>query len=100
MPEVTLKLPSWIADRLGVKSSGWLTLQKDVAEGSTVSDFLMGMVSDYPGFREVVCDPGTGLLTQQVSMVLNNRLLTFEEVTHTKLTKGDTITLTPIYVGG
>lgn len=100
MPMVTLKLPSWIASKLGAKSSGWLTLEKEVAEGTTVNDFLMGMVAAYPGFREAVYNPDTGLPTEQVNFVLNDRLLTFREMTQIKLTNGDTIMLIPLYTGG
>ncbi len=100
MAEVRLKLPSWIAAKLGAKSSGWLTLEKEVGEGTTISDFLMGMVMTYPGFRQAVYNPDTGLVNEQVNVVLNDRLLTFREMPQTKLTDGDTIVLLPLYYGG
>ena len=100
MSKVTLKLPSWIAAKLEVKSSGWLTLEKEVAEGTTINDFLMDMVVDYPGFREAVYNPDTGLPTEQVNFVLNDRLLTFQEMSKIRLTDRDTIILIPLYFGG
>ena len=100
MHKVALKLPSWIAARLDANSSGWLTLEKEVAEGTTINDFLMGMVVAYPGFREAVYNPDTGLPTEQVNFVLNGRLLNFREMSQIILTDGDTIVLIPLYYGG
>jgi len=100
MPKISLKLPSWIAAKLGATSSGWLTLEKEVAEGITVSDFLMDMVLTYPGFRETVYDPDAGLATEQVNFVLNDRLLNFRELSQIRLNDGDSILLIPLYSGG
>lgn len=100
MAKIKLRLPSWIAAKLEVKSSGWLTLEKEVGEGSTISDFLVGMVMTYPGFREAVYNPDAGLVNEQINVVLNDRLLTFREISRAKLIDGDTIVLLPIYYGG
>ena len=100
MPKVTLELPSWIAAKLEAKSSGRLTLEKEITEGTTINDFLMDMVVAYPGFREAVYNPDTGLPTEQVNFVLNGRLLTFQDMSQIKLTDRDTIILIPLYFGG
>ncbi len=100
MSKVTLKLPSWIAAKIEAKSSGWLNLEKEVAEGATIIDVLMGLVAVYPGFREAVYNPDTGLPTEQLNFVLNNRLLTFREVSQIRLNDGDIILLIPLYYGG
>jgi len=100
MPKVTLKLPSWIAAKLDMNSSGWLTLEKEVAESTTINDFLLGMVAAYPGFREAVYNPDTGLPIEQLNFVLNNRLLTYREMSEIKLSNGDTVILIPLYTGG
>ncbi len=57
MAKIKLRLPSWIAAKLEAKSSGWLTLEKEVGEGSTISDLLAGIVMTYSGFREAVYNP-------------------------------------------
>ncbi len=100
MGKVRLKLPSWIAAMLGKKESDWLTLEKEIEEDATVSDLLKSLVSTYPGFRQVVFNPDAGHLNDQLTVVLNDRLLTFQEVMQTKLADGDTIVLLPIYFGG
>jgi len=100
MLKVRLRLPSWIATVIEPKSTGWLTLEKEVTEGITINDFLLDMVAGYPGFRGAVYNPDTGLPTEQVNFVLNNRLLTYCEMSEIKLSDGDTIILIPLYTGG
>ncbi len=100
MIKIKLRLPSWIAAKLEVKSSGWLTLEKEVGEGSTIGDFLAGMVMTYSGFRETVYNPDAGLVNEQINVVLNDRLLTFQEISQVKLSDGDIIALLPLYYGG
>ncbi len=100
MAKIKLRLPSWIAARLEAKSSGWLTLEKEVAADATINDFLAGLVKTYPGFREAVYNPEAGLVNEQITVVLNDRLLTFQEISAVKLSDGDTIVLLPLYYGG
>ncbi len=100
MGRVRLKLPSWIATMLDEKASDWLTLEKEIEEDATISDLLTSLVATYPGFRQAVFNPDTGHLNDQINVVLNDKLLTFQEVTQTKLRDGDTIVLVPIYYGG
>jgi molybdopterin converting factor small subunit len=100
MPAVSLKLPSWIAAKLGENASGWFSLDREITESTTIEGLLKEMVAAYPGFREVVYNPDTGLPTEQVNFVLNDRLLTYREVSQIKLAEGDVIMLIPLYTGG
>ncbi len=100
MPKVRLELQPWLATKLKVKSSDWLTLEQEVVEGTTVNDFLISMAVSYPNFRDSVYNPGKGLVTEQINFVLNDRLLTFQEISQTRLTDGDTILIIPLYAGG
>jgi hypothetical protein len=100
MPLVTLKLPSWIAVKLGLKSSGWLSLETTVGENTCVVDVLNQMVATYPGFRESVYNPDIGLPTEQVNFFLNNLLLNYRDLSRIKLSDGDVIILIPLYTGG
>jgi len=100
MGRVRLELPSWVAAMLDAKVPGWLTLGKEIGEDATIDDLLSSLVVTYPGFRQAVFNPDTGHLNDQINVVLNDRLLTFQEVTQTKLRDGDTIVLVPIYFGG
>ncbi len=100
MGRVRLKLPSWVAAMLDAKAPGWLTLEKEIEEDATISDLLTSLVATCPGFRQAVFNPDTGHLNDQINVVLNDKLLTFQEMTQTKLRDGDTIVLVPIYYGG
>ncbi len=100
MGKVCLELPSWVAVMLDAKVPGWLTVEKEIAEDATAISLLMSLVSTYPGFRQALFNPDTGHLNDQVNVILNDKLLTFQEVTQTKLRDGDTIMLVPIYFGG
>ena len=100
MGRIRLKLPSWVAVMLDAKASGWLTLEKEIEEDTTISDLLSDLVVTYPGFRQAVFNPDTGHLNDQINVVLNDKLLNFREVTEKKLIDDDTIVLLPIYYGG
>ena len=100
MTKIKLRLPSWIAAKLEVKSSGWLTLEKEVGEGSTISDLLVGIVMTYPGLRETVYSPDTGLVDKRINVALNDHFLNSVEISRAKLSDGDTILLLPSIWGG
>ncbi len=95
-----LKLPSWIAAKLGFACSGWLTLEEPVKEGTTLAGFLDGMAAAYPGFRDAAYNPAAGIVTEQVNVALNGRVLDYREISQVKLGDGDDIMLVPIYYGG
>ena len=98
--KIKLRLSSWIAAKAEVKHSGWLTLEKEVEEGSTIRDLLVGLVMTYPSLREAVYSPDTGLINERIKVALNDHLLTSHEVLRAKLSEGDTIILLPSSWGG
>jgi molybdopterin converting factor small subunit len=100
MPKINLELPSWITAKLNGNTSGRGIIEREILEGATVNDFLTDLATTYPGFRKAVYNPDTGSVTEQLSLVLNGRLLTFREILETTLSQGDTIVLIPIYSGG
>ena len=100
MTKIKLRLPSWIAAKLEAKSSGWLTLEKEVGEGSTINDLLVGIVMTYPGLREAVFSPDTGLVDKRINVALNDHFLNSREISLAKLSDGDTILLLPSIWGG
>ena len=100
MMKIKLRLSSWIAAKVEVEHSGWLTLEKEVGEGSTISDLLVGIVMTYPGLREAVYSPDTGLVGERINVALNDHLLDSREISRAKLSDGDTIILLPSSWGG
>ncbi len=100
MIKIKLRLSSWVAAKLGDEHSGWLTLEKEVGEGSTISDLLAGIVMTYPGLREAVYSPDTGLVDERINVALNDHFLNSREISQVKLSDGDTIFLFPSHWGG
>ncbi len=100
MVHVRIRLPSHIAKMLGVETTGWLELDREIEEGTTVRELLSILVLTRPGFRESVFNPDVGLVNEQTNVVLNEELLTFAEISETKLANNDTVALQPIYSGG
>ncbi len=80
--------------------TGWSGIEREVADGTTVLELLSDLAAAYPEFRESVFNPDVGTLNEQIGVVLNDVLLTFEEVNHTRLVDEDIVTLLPIYSGG
>jgi molybdopterin converting factor small subunit len=100
MIKIKLRLSSWVAAKLGDENSGWLTLEKEVGEGSTISDLLAGIVMTYPGLREAVYSPDTGLVDKRINIALNDLFLNSREISQVKLSDGDTVFLFPLSWGG
>ena len=100
MIKIKLRLSSWVAAKLGDEHSGWLTLEKEVGEGSTISDLLVAIVMTYPGLREEVYSPDTGLVDERINVALNDQLLDSREISRAKLSDGDTIILLSSSWGG
>jgi len=100
MIQIKLRVPSWIAGQLEAQSSDQCKLDKEVEEGTTINELLAEMSVTYPGFRETVYNPDAGLVTEQIVVALNNRLLTFQEISRMHLSDGDSIDLLPLYYGG
>jgi molybdopterin converting factor small subunit len=100
MIKIKLRLSSWVAAKLGEGHSGWLTLEKEVGEGSYISDILAGIVTTYPGLREAVFNPDTGLVEERINIALNDQVLNSRDMSQVKLSDGDTIMLLPSHWGG
>jgi molybdopterin converting factor small subunit len=100
MVNIHIKLPSHLARMLKADSVDWLIIEKEIAEGTTVKDLLSILVMTYPGFRKSVFNPDAGSVNEQINVVLNNELLTFEDMSHKLLADNDTVTILPMYFGG
>lgn len=100
MVKVMVRLPPHIAQMLNPKLSSWLELEEEVKDRTTVNNLLSYLVTNYPGFRETVYNPNAGEISDQIGVVLNDRLLTYRKITHTILKDNDVITIVPLYYGG
>jgi len=88
---------SWLAD---AKSAGWLNLEKEIPDGTTLSDFLTELTANNTGFRKMLIDTETGKVSEQVEVILNQNLVQFPYETEIKLKNGDLVTFLPVYAGG
>jgi molybdopterin converting factor small subunit len=100
MIKIKLRLSSWVAAKLGDEDSGWLTIEKEVREGTSIGDLLAGIVKTFPGLGESVFSPETGLMDERINIALNDHLLNSREISRIKLSDGDTVFLFPLHWGG
>lgn len=70
-----------------------------VADGATLLDLLRGLAAEHPAFGAVMFD-ADGTPTDQVSVVLNDRLPELLDGLATRLSDGDRVMLVQAYAGG
>ena len=100
MAKVQVRIPPHVAKMFDAGSSGWLVIEQELNKPLTVSDLLSSLVMTYPGFRESVYNPNAGVINDQIGLILNDRMLTFKEISKTTLKDNDSITIVPLYYGG
>jgi molybdopterin converting factor small subunit len=96
---VRMRFPSIVFKTAG-GSEGWVTVKRNVEDGATVAALLADLVATYPGFRESVYNPESGVVNEQIGVVLNGKLLTFSDISETRLSNNDEVLVQPIYSGG
>lgn len=100
MGKVQLKIPPWVASMLNAQGGGWLVLEREIGEGTTIGDLLADLAFSYTDFRKVVFNPDIGKISDQVIVILNGSLLQLPDVTEAKLNNGDSVSLLPVFAGG
>ncbi len=100
MSKIQLKVVPSLAKIFNAPDSGWVILEQEIEEGTTVSDLFTTLSTKYPDFRKVVFDTYEGKVSDQIVVILNDSLLPFLDVLDTYLNDGDIVTLLPVYTGG
>jgi sulfur carrier protein ThiS len=100
MNTVQLQLYSWTSQTLGMPVCDDCILDKEVKEGTSISDLFTELAMGHPEFRKLVFNPETHEMSDQVLVILNNILLQVSEIAQTKLNNRDIITLAPVLFGG
>ena len=100
MGKVHLKIPPFFAYIVEPTASDWLILEKEIGKETTIRDFLTDLASNNSGFRDVVFNPDEGAISDQIAVVINQKLLDIPREMDIKLNDGDVITLLPVYAGG
>ena len=89
-----------LAGVLDREGTGWITIDEEVGQDSTLGDLLRRFAYRYPNFRKGIFDPDIGELSTAVMIVLNGNILEFEDMTPVKIKDGDTVILLPVFAGG
>jgi molybdopterin synthase sulfur carrier subunit len=78
-----------------------LTNEVDVVSGKdgTLADCIDGLESEYPGFKERVCEPD-GELRRFVNVYVNGEDVRFLDGLNTPLKAGDEVSIVPAVAGG
>ncbi|MFH0847060.1 MAG: MoaD/ThiS family protein [Chloroflexota bacterium] len=101
MAKIQLKVSPSLIKKTDVNlRSGWLVLDREIGGGTTISDFLSDLATDFHYFSQLFFDPATGEVSDDVNVVLNDFLLLSSEAGKMKLREGDRIVLVPVYTGG
>ncbi len=100
MSKIQLKITPILASILNAEPSGWLSTEKELTEGVTMKDFLAEIAPDFENFRNLVFDPATSEVNEEVTFFLNDKLLPFPGVLETVLQDGDRVMLVLIFCGG
>ena len=98
--KVTVEALPWLGEMFGGKKTTRHVFDVEVEEGATLAAFLRMLAQQHPRFRRVMYDPQTGSPSEQVAVVLNNRLPELLHGYETVLSSGDRIILVQAYAGG
>lgn len=100
MSHVRLEVLPWLTRYFGTEQSGRVVLEKELSDGTTVSDLLEDVTSQNQELKQVLFDTQTGRLTGYVTLILNGRLLELAGGLEAELEPGDTLRLMPTLAGG
>ncbi len=78
----------------------WLIVERQINDGMTLGKALATLAQEYDGFERMIFDPGTGKISDDINVVLNNTMLISPKAYDVHLNDGDNIVLVPIYSGG
>ena len=98
--KVRVEVVPWLTDAFGVKQSGRLVLEEEVADVANIHDLIENLLDLHRDFGRAAFDPETGNFTGQICVILNDQLLESPGEWNTRLNAGDTVVLLPAFVGG
>ena len=97
---IKLQTYSWISLTLGKSAKPNRLFRKKVAAGTTLFDLFAKLAARHPDFRDKVYNPATGVINEQILVIVNNRLVQARNFRQTELYDRDTITLSIVLAGG
>jgi molybdopterin converting factor small subunit len=99
MPRVSVRIWASLGGLFGQQTTSKRVLEVEVGDGSTLLDLLRSLGDAYPRFGGVMFDP-SGEPSDQISVVLNDRLPELLDGLGTALHDGDRVILVQAYAGG
>ena len=100
MGKIQFKIPPFFAYIMHQGASDWFVLERAIGKETTIRDLLTDLALSNSEFREAVFSPDEGTVSDQINIVLNQKLLNFPREMNTKLSDGDVAILLPMYSGG
>lgn len=100
MNTINLQTYSWITEAISTGEQLNHILKKKVKPGTTIHELFSELAAEYPEFRKTVYDPGTNSLNDQVMIIVNGKLVQTSDLRSRPLQDNDSITISPIMVGG
>ena len=100
MGKVQLKIPPFFAYIMHPGTSDWFILEKEIGKETTICDLLTDIALSNSDFRDAVFNPDKRTVSDQINIILNQKLLNLPGEMDTKLSDRDVVTLLPMYSGG
>ena len=100
MGKVQLKIPPFFAYIMRPGASDWFVVEREIEKDISIYDLLTDLALSNSEFHKTIFNPDDGTISDQINIILNQKLLNFPREMATKLSDGDVITLLPVYSGG
>ena len=91
---------SWISTSIGEEKQAGRLVEKEVAEGTTVAGYFAQLAEKHPEFRRLIYDPEAEMINDEVVIIYNDRVELFSKIKDRVISEKDTLTLSPVLVGG
>jgi hypothetical protein len=96
---VRIEVSGWLKNRLQAEGCNSTILNKE-GEHLSVAELVRRVANQYESIGREMIDSATGQMTGVVLLVLNGRILGYDEAEKTLLEAGDHLLLVPILDGG
>ncbi len=97
--KITVEALPWVSETFGGKKTARYIFEAEAEEGATLDAFLRQLAREHPKFGAFMLD-AKGALSDQVAVVVNNRLPDLLDGFATRLKAGDRVLLVQAYMGG
>ncbi|MBW2145421.1 MAG: MoaD/ThiS family protein [Deltaproteobacteria bacterium] len=100
MPQVMLKIYSWLSQGVEANSASFDEIPISVPEGESVLEMARRLAADDGVFRRAIFDDKNQKIRAHIAVILNGRFVNPYERSEATLKDGDEVTFLPILHGG